>query len=276
MLGGTDLQIFSSRQTEPIGTIAIPCRDNVHAATFMSLVTSSLSGSWLPERSNVDVMICQGNVLTMQRNALVRRMRGDWIMFIDDDMAWQPQQIGELIATRDKFDLDIVGGLCFRRTPPHQPTLFMRERPDSGAFNFLEDWEEDTAVEVDATGMAFVLIHKRVFERIVAADLGVSEWTMPSIEERLATGVDPNFFRWNGGFGEDLQFCIDAKRTGSKVYVDTSIEIGHMSELEIRRKHFLIEIAQRSPETEAERLRINTEMGMPTLTAEEAKRRLGW
>lgn len=272
----SEVQVFSSQQSgEPIGTIAIPVRDHVSAGTVMSLVTSVLGGGWLPSGANVDVLICQGNVLTMQRNALVQRMRGDWLLFVDDDMTFQPNQIGQLIASQQEHDLDMVGGLCFRRTPPYQPTLFMRERPDGGAFNFLEDWEEDAVIEVDATGMAFCLITKRVFERIVAADIDEPGWEMPSFEERVALDP-PNFFRWNGGYGEDLQFCIDARRTGSRVWVDTAIEIGHMAEVEIRRQHFWAEIAQRDNLVEAERRRVNDDMGLPTLNRREAKRRLSW
>lgn len=268
MLAGPELQVFSSRQpTEPLGTIGIPVRDHVNAATVMSLVTSALGSGWLPMASSVDVLVCQGNVLTMQRNSLVKRMRGDWLLFVDDDMAFQPDQIGRIIETRREHDLDVVGGLCFRRSPPHQPTMFMRERPDGGAFNYLEDWDDGGLVEVDATGMAFTLIHRRVFERISGCE-------MPSYEERMALG-EPGFFRWSGGYGEDLQFCIDARAAGSRIWVDTSIEIGHMAELEVRRKHFLLEVAMRDEETEEERRRVNGAMGLPTLSSGEARRRLG-
>lgn len=261
---------------EPHGTIGMPCRDHVSAATMMSMATSALAPTWFEQGTVIDVNICQGNVLTMQRNDLVYRMRGDWLLFIDDDMVWHPEQIVQLIQSREKYDLDMVGALCFRRSPPHQPTLFMRRFPNDGPFNYLEDWPEDTAVEVDATGMAFIIIHKRVFERMVAFYEKQPDWKMPPYEERDFTKAPPNFFQWNGGFGEDLQFCINAKQSGSKIYVDTSIEVRHVSEIQIGREHFLTEIAKRDPELEAGRRTINDEMGFNTLTREEARRRLGW
>lgn len=270
------IDIYTHRSAmEPSGTIGMPVRDHINAATMVSLATTALSPGWLQQEQPVDFNICQGNVLTMQRNDLVQRMRGDWLLFIDDDMVWQPDQLSRLIKTRDEHDFDMLGAVCFRRATPYHPTMYMRETPVSGKFNFLENWPEDTAVEVDATGLAFVVVHKRVFERIVAYYEDQPGWTMPPFEERMKM-APPNFFRWNGGFGEDLQFCIDAKMSGSRIFVDTSIEIKHVGEVQIGKNHYLSEIAQRSPEDEKARYEINEQMGLPTLTREQAREKLGW
>jgi hypothetical protein len=273
---GPSLDVFAYRAPgEPSGTISMPVRDHVNAATAISIATSALAPTWFEHGTVVDFNICQGNVLTMQRNDLVQRMRGDWLMFIDDDMVWNPGQLVQLIKTRDEFDLDMVGAVCFRRTAPFQPTMYVRTSPTSGPFNYLEDWPADQAVEVDATGMAFVIIHKRVFERVVAYYENQPGWTMPPFEERINQSP-PNFFRWNGGYGEDLQFCIDAKLSGSRIFVDTGIEVRHVAEVQIGREQFLAEIAKRSPELEAERQTLNDGMGLPTLTRAQARERLGW
>jgi len=247
-----------------VGTISIPVRDTVNAATATALTHTDWT--WIPPGRYVNRNIIQGNILPLQRNGAVQRMIGDWLMFIDDDMVWYPKDIGRLVAARDEVDADIMGALCFRRSAPYQPTLFMRENPTSGAYNYLEDWTEDI-VEVDATGMAFVLIHKRVFEMIIGSP-------MPPYGVRI--GMNPTeFFRWTGVFGEDLQFCQDAKAVGARIFVDTRIEIGHVSEIEVRRRHFLQEVRDRDPEVSAERQRINDSMGLPTLTRERIEELLG-
>src|SRR6185295_18211153 len=110
--------------------------------------------------------VVEGSILPSQRNELVQRMQGDWILFIDADMSFRPDAIGRLVKVREEHDLDIVGGLCFQRKAPHQPTLYMRESPFEGGYSFLEKWDSDL-VEVDGTGFAFILIHRRVFERMV-------------------------------------------------------------------------------------------------------------
>lgn len=263
---GESVNVFTIADPEkaPVGTIALPVRDHINSATASSIMGTNFS--WLGERSISRVFI-QGGVLTLQRNEAVQRMDGDWLLFIDDDMVWEPDAVKRLVEAREEHDLDMVGALCFRRTPPHQPTLYMRTQPTSGPYNFLEKWTDDI-VEVDATGLAFCLIHKRVFERIAGSE-------MPPLEERLQNRP-PNFFRWTGGFGEDLAFCQDVKASGGRIFVDTRIEIGHISEIEIRRRHYLIEIAQRGQEIEDSRREVNTMMGLPTMSTDEAKELLGW
>ena len=263
----TDIVVYSGtgRGHKPIGTLAMPVRDHMNAATVTSLVHTDWA--FLKEKQSVERLIIQGNILTLQRNEAVQRMRGDWLMFIDDDMVWEPKDIGRLIAARDEIDADIIGALCYRRSAPHQPTMFMREERTSGGYNYLEDWE-DELIEVDATGMAFVIIHKRVFERI-------ADTPMPSYDTRMALGPS-DFFRWGGALGEDLRFCQDAKDVDCQIWVDTRIEVGHMSEIEIRRKHYLIESLGRDPALTEARKVVNDRMGLPTLTPDQIKARLGW
>jgi len=265
----TDLTVFGSAQdgddADCAGTVSLPVRDHINAAT----ATSLLHTDWrfVPKGKFIDRNIIQGNILTLQRNEAVQRMRGDWLMFIDDDMVWDSNAVGRLLAARDEIDADIIGALCYRRSSPHQPTLFMREAPTSGGYNYLEDWTDDI-IEVDATGMAFVIIHKRVFEAIAQSK-------MPAREVRNNIGL-PNFFRWEGSIGEDLRFCQDAKAAGCRVFVDTRIEVGHIAEVEIRRKHFLMEHIERPVELVEARREVNDRMGLPTLTAQDFKRKLGW
>ena len=262
----TQLTVMTmKRDGEALGTIVMVVRDSVKAPTMVSWFMTDYS--WVPPGMYVQRNVIQGNLLTLQRNEAVQRMAGDWLMFVDDDMVWSSDAIGKLVAARDEIDADIIGALCFRRSPPHQPTMYMREHSTSGGYNFLEDWTSDI-VEVDATGMAFVIIAKRVFERIAGS-------VMPTPEARLISGP-PNFFRWDGVLGEDLRFCQDAKASGCRIFVDTRIEVGHLSDIEIRQRHFLMEMASRDPDLIAARQELNAKMSLPTLSAEEVRRRLGW
>lgn len=254
-----------SGDDETVGTIALPVRDHINSATMTSWFMTDYS--FLTGTSNVSRFILQGNILTLQRNEAVQRMNGDWLLFIDDDMVWSPDAVGRLIASREEHDLDMLGALCFRRSDPYQPTLYMREQPLSGGYNHLEDWP-DGIVEVDATGLAFLLIHKRVFEAI-------AESPMPPLQERTK-GPPPNFFRWEGTLGEDLRFCQDAKKAGMRIWVDTRIEVGHIGEHEIRRKNYLTSLATRDQAIVRARKKVNDRMGLPTVTRKQAREKLGW
>lgn len=257
-----DITVFSAnREGESLGTIAFVTRDHMNAATTMAMMYSDFT--WVPPGRSVERYVVTGNLLTLQRNECVQRMQGDWLLFIDDDMVWEPDAIRKLVETREELDADILGGLCFRRSAPHFPTMFMRETPTAGGYNFLETWTDDV-IEVDATGMAFVIIHKRVFERIAGGP-------MPAYEERVREGGGPpNFFRWEGSLGEDLRFCQDAKAAGCRIFVDTRIEVGHVAEIEIRKRHFLLELVGRDERTYEARKALNDKMGLPTLSLDAA------
>ena len=267
---GSSLQMYTtSRPGEAIGTIAIPTRDKISVGLFISLM--STDWKWLGENV-VEWAVVQGSILVSQRNELVQRMKGDWILFIDADMQFDPNAIQQLIAAREEGDFDILGGLCFQRSEPYQPTMYMRERPDSGGYLFLERWDDDI-VEVDGTGLAFVIVHRRVFERIVRHNDNRPAFVWPPYEERIRI-QPPDFFKWIGGLGEDLRFCQDAKASGSRIYVDTRIKIGHVGETVYDERSFFQGLALRNPEDEAMRRKLNDKLGLPTVTAAEARERL--
>lgn len=264
------LEVFTSSGGEDcLGTVAFTVRDHLNAWT----VTSMLQNDWRWAGGKViRQMIVKGNILTLQRNECVWRMEGDFLIFIDDDMVWDANALGLLYASYKELRAMvegpiILGGLCVKRSAPHEPTLFMRERPGEGSYNFLEQWETDL-VEVDATGMAFCLIEKEVFEAIVGSP-------MPPLTVRNQAEPYP-FYRWDGRVGEDLAFCADAKAAGARVFVDTRIKIGHLGEVNLGIRDFWAQVAQREPEIEEARRELNARMGLPTMTAAEARRRLGW
>lgn len=261
------LEHFSaSADVDVEGTAAFVTRDHINGATFMSYAHTNWHGR------QVDRHVVQGNIITLQRNECIQHMRGKWLLFIDDDMVWRPDDINRLLLSYDELKAQIeepvmLGGLCFRRQPPFQPTLYMREKPTSGPYMALEDWE-DGHVEVDATGCAFLLIPVEVFEAIAGTP-------MPSYEERQKKGGVPSFFRWDKNYGEDLTFCMDAKKAGVRIFVDTRIEIGHIAELEITKRNFLMEMEHRTGRDYAEKVMINKRMGLPTMSPKEARDRLG-
>jgi hypothetical protein len=245
---GTEMTVLQGNVpgAKCIGTIAMCTRDTVSAQTAISWMMDDRL-SYLKPGEFALRYIVQGNVLIHQRNQCVRDMDGDWILFIDSDMVWQPNAIKEIIQTREEYDFDMVGALCHQRSEPYQPTLYRRAANREHGYTFLEQWAEGAAVEVDATGMAFMLIHKRVFDRILDANTGEP---MPPLERRKRMPPPP-FFRWEGGYGEDFDFCQQAKATGSRIYVDTTIEVGHVGQHIITRDTFLKEIAFRDGPSQA-------------------------
>lgn len=281
IVDGLDMAMLEVKENLPlesrcVGTVAMVTRDKVAAQTAISWLMTDLT--WLKPGEHHKRFIVQGNILTFQRNECINQMEGDWILFIDSDMVWQPVAMKILIETREKFDLDIVSGLCFQRSDPYQPTLYREaSRAPLGVdvtwsgYTFMERWPEDAAVEVDATGMAFCLIHRRVFDRILRDKVGES---FGSFDQRSKMVPAP-FFRWEGEYGEDFLFCREAKAAGCRIFVDTSVKVGHVGDQIITEETFLREIALRHPEAEAFRDGVLAGIGERALTSQEALERLG-
>ena len=275
------LEVHENRVDKCVGTMAMVTRSTVAAATAVSLMMTDLT--YLGPGEYVKRFIVVGNILTFQRNLCVNEMEGDWVLFIDSDMVWQPEAVRVLVETQRKFDLDIVGGLCFQRSDPYQPTMYKKAPHGEHGYTFLERWPEDSAVEVDATGMAFCLIHKRVFDRILQAKAGVGFGEFSDVVAEDGTlikgrsGQKPApFFRWEEEYGEDFLFCREAKSVGARVFVDTAVKVGHVGDQVITEETFLREIAHR-PEAATEfRAAVLAEIGEKVMTRAEARTRIGW
>jgi hypothetical protein len=274
IVDGTEMSVLEVQEAvgpeqRCVGTIAMVTRDNVSAQTAISWLMEDRS--YMGPGEYNQRFIIQGNVLVHQRNECIQKMDGDWILFIDSDMAFQPGAVSTLVQTREKFDLDILGGLCFQRTPPFQPTMYVLAANADHGYTFLEQWQEDAAVEVDATGMAFCLIHKRVFDRILRKQTGEG---FPDLETRQSM-TPPPFFRWQGEYGEDFLFCREAQEAGNRIFVDTSVKVGHVGPTTITEEHFLRELAFRKPEEQEFREAQLEAVGHTALTPGQAKERLG-
>ena len=259
------MTVHAEKAPGSIGTIALPTRDHMASETVISLMMSDFR--WADGKP-ISRVIVQGSQLPLQRNECVKHMQGDWLLFIDDDMVFGNDAIGALVATYYQLKETIeepliVGGLCVRRAPPHQPTMYVR--CDDGAFNFLEDWEGDL-VEVDATGAAFYLIEKAVFEAIMGGP-------MPTYEERQELTPWP-YYEWIGAMGEDLRFCDRAQAAGARIVIDTRIRVGHLSERAMTINDFWFNVANRPEWVTEQRKAWNDTMGLPTMDRERALERL--
>jgi hypothetical protein len=78
-----------------------------------------------------------------------------------------------------------------------------------------EEWSKPQLMEVDATGTGCLLIRTEVFLNM---DYPWFEFTKTEAGKVV---------------GEDVGFCKKAKKAGYKIYVDTSINCGHMGLLEV-------------------------------------------
>ena len=180
--------------------VGVPCMETL-PVEFVQSITKL--------RGDFDLHFEPLSLVYVAREAIVdRAIRGkyDYVLFIDSDMIFTGSLLNDLLRAKK----DINTGLAFMRKPPFSPCVYtsvkLGETPDEKQIEFLSDF--DTPREVEGCGLACCLIRTEVFRKIREKD-------------RLCFWP---FF----GYGEDLSFCLRARKAGFKINVDPRIRVGHI------------------------------------------------
>jgi hypothetical protein len=129
------------------------------------------------------------------------------IMFFDDDMHMPADCINKLLA----HDLDIVCGLYLMRGSPHFPLMFDKAYPDGRCLHSFLTKGREGLVEVENTGFGCALIKTEVFKKMP----GPYWVTLGEYEKD----------HWC----DDLSFFNRAREYGYRIFVDTDVQCGHMT-----------------------------------------------
>lgn len=149
----------------------------------------------------------------------------DWkrIVVIENDM----------IAPRDaliKHALhtdDIVGSVYFQHAPPHEINCMFAEPGDTGRYGHPSApstkmmMEKPALWKCDAVGLGFTSIARRVCE----------DWdaNIPMFQTGYKHEERADSFT-HGTISHDVHFCVEARRQGFEIYLDTSIQCQHLTE----------------------------------------------
>lgn len=135
----------------------------------------------------------------------------DYLFFIDDDMIC-PDDLFLKLYRHHKI-ADVVCPLAFTRNFPHNPVLYKCiegwdpiNRSDYFINNVLMDYPKEKLVRADACGFGAALINTWIFKKLE------KPWFMSSC-----------------GTGEDILFCYKAGKVGARIYMDTSVKLGHVA-----------------------------------------------
>jgi len=171
------------------------------------------------------IAVGSGPRIAEARNQVVSQFlaqKAEWLLMIDTDMTFSNDMLDKIMDAADAEEFPIVGGLCFGggRSGIMFPTLYRLrkvENVNESPVQVIEDYPDDAMCEVDATGAAFLLIHRGVLEKMgeVYKD-SPYPWFL---EGAVYKGTK---------FGEDWAFCMRAKEAGYKIHVHTGVKIGHV------------------------------------------------
>jgi len=179
-------------------------------------------GSRLPIRCGTDGLVAARNSAAVQLLA----SDSDYLLWIDTDMGFAPDALYRLLQVAHPVDRPIVGGLCFMDRHVHEdgmhgfrtrpsPTIFAARLDDDGVPRtaVVPMYPVNAVMRVAATGSAFILIHRSVFEKMSVA-FG------PTWYERVM-GPEGTLL------GEDVSFCMRALELDIPVHVHTGVRTTH-------------------------------------------------
>ena len=171
--------------------------------------------------------------LSGPRNMVVEKFlefgQADWLWMVDSDMTFSPDTLERLLEYADPEKAPIVGGLCFvfDEHGEIQPTLFglAGDENDPASLQVIRyhEWVPDSMYQVAATGTGCLLVHRSVFQAMLAftrpdGTQGFND-AFPWFQETSHAGRPVS---------EDITFCWRAIQAGFPVYVNTSVQLGHI------------------------------------------------
>jgi len=163
-------------------------------ANMPSAVTTTVYGMPWAEARNQCAMMC------LEKGF-------DYLFFLDKDVIAPADVIPRLL----KHQVNIVGGIYRQKFQPYSWCAFMATKDVSGKDAKIPIAPTGDLVDVGYIGAGCLLIHRHVFEML----------QFPWFKWELDV-ANPS------GKSEDFYFCEQARKTGLKIWADTSLRCGHV------------------------------------------------
>lgn len=193
--------------------ILTPCKDYEVPTLFAKSVANMVAYSWMHGLKVYQMGCTQRMVIHWARNDLARNVRDKineytgekftHVLWLDDDHAFNPDLA--LYLARHGH-LDVVSALYFGRTDRCLPVVYVKDGTPDPYKHYPLIEVPPQLCEVDAVGFGACLMRRDVLDR-----------------------MEGPWFQFNN-CGEDIYFCVHAKRAGMRIWCDGSYMLGHMGE----------------------------------------------
>ena len=193
------------------------------------------------------------------RNAIANSVYRDkditHLLFIDDDMSFEPEVIIELL----KSNKPIAGAICPKRNINLEK--FFEVAASGGSFEsacceattFVTRFIPNTTIEIidgwvpmSGIGMAVTVIQRQVLEEMVNRGVAPDRW-LSDTEPHPGSGISPYRYGFFDGIyddavkamlSEDLSFCHRWREfCGGEIWGNANFEIGHIGPMTFKGKY---------------------------------------
>lgn len=190
---------------------------DVHREFFLSF-TNMDKPTYTTVYAPTNVLYDFPESIAVTRNDLASRALDegcDKIIMMDTDQVYPEDTVTKLVS----HDLPMVGAVIHRRYPPFAPLLY---RGSLGNYKYVTEKEmySGELVSVDATGCGCVCYDAEIFSKVEYP------WYKLKKDENGKT------------IGEDIGLCSRIREKKIPIYVDTSIQVGHLGTMLIDKDYF--------------------------------------
>jgi len=218
------METTKQKEIKPSVFIAMPCYDSVKINTMLSIfqLIQHLG------RSKVEVGIntMKSPLIHQARNYLTSvflTTEYSHLLFIDSDVEFQPEA-GLRMLVADK---DIITTPYRAKNPNLNEHTYTVKFPDPKVVPILPGG----LVEIEAGPTGLMLIHRRVFEKIMKKYpyLKIKNKATPTADKSHEFYYNFFDFGFKDGYamGEDLSFCRLARGSGFNIYANTQSTTQH-------------------------------------------------
>jgi len=206
-------------QEVPDVVIAIPTGTGmVHMETIASVAHMVAFSSALGRRVAFPPLSVTSALIANSRNRLVDAFLekgAPWLLFVDSDMNIPKDGLEKLLSRNRK----VITGLYVRKSPPYM--CVHSTRLEDGRYDHSLPSSGDLQ-EITTCGGGFLLIHKSVFKQI----------KKPYFFHPIDAHID-------GGSvaGEDCGFCENLENAEIKIYLDPTVQLGHIGSMTCMPRH---------------------------------------
>ena len=187
--------------------LGMPCIRTIPSKTVISLIQTA-------DKEFVHPMLVEGSLVYDARDAIAKTAVEndyDYVLYVDSDMVFTADDVKQIVS----HNADICTGLYITRHGENKNVLYSkiitRRRFPYRAPQLIVDNATSGYGPVTACGFGFCLIKTSVLK---------------SMFKRYKSLFEP---KW--GVGEDIAFCIRAKKCGYQIYADRDIQLGHIGEI---------------------------------------------
>ena len=140
------------------------------------------------------------------RNALVRQMKGNWLLQLDTDHQFEPDLLARILRLYQEAGVRVISGLYRFKRPPYAPVAF---GGDNGTP--ILEWAPGLELfEITGAGAGCLFVERSVFDEI-------------------ATKCKCEPFDRLPGTSEDHSFFRRCKECDIKTYLAPNIEFDHLT-----------------------------------------------